>query len=129
MTKNKLIEALKNIKGNPEIKLWNGMVGYWMDISLVESELVKESEEFLRWQVEASWKQDHKSWEIPPDVQTQLDAQIKTLCKSRGWEFTNPFVRPEDEKLWYGKNRKKIVLIDGKKRGKKTWDRLGDISY
>lgn len=129
MKKNKLIELLQNIKGNPEIKLWNGMVGDWMDIALVESELVKESEEFLRWCVETSWKQDNKSWDIPPDVQEQLDAQIKRLCKTREWDFQNPFVKPEDEKRWYGKNRKKIVLIDGKKRGKKAFDRLGDMQY
>jgi len=129
MKKNKLIELLQNIKGNPEVKLWNGMVDDWMDICIVESELVKESEEFLRWQVEAQWKQDNKVWEIPAEVQHQLNETIHHLCKKREWDFPNPYVSAEDEKTWYGKNRKKILLIDGKKRGKTTFDRLGDISY
>lgn len=129
MKKNKLIELLQAIDGNPEVKLWNGMVGDWMDVSLVESELVRESEEFLRWWIEAEWKQDNKTETIPSDVQKELDAVIKERCKNREWDFPNQYVSPEDEKRWYGNNRKKVLLIDGKKRGKTTWDRLGDIGY
>jgi hypothetical protein len=129
MKKNKLIELLQKIEGNPEVKLWNGMVQDWMDIQVVENELVKECKDFVRFRFEASWKQDNKTWEIPPDVQTQLDKQIDEAYKNEEWEFVNPFVSQKDEKLWYGKNRKKILLIDGKKRGKTTFDRLGDMSY
>jgi hypothetical protein len=35
----------------------------------------------------------------------------------------------EDEKRWYGKNKKKFVLINGKIRGKSIEDRLGKVSY
>jgi hypothetical protein len=42
--KDKLIQLLQAIEGNPEIKLWNGMVGDWMDINkLQEGYLYKES--------------------------------------------------------------------------------------
>jgi hypothetical protein len=129
MKKNKLIELLQNIKGNPEIKLWNSMVGDWMDIRIVESELVKESEEFFRWQLEAQWTQDNKVWDIPAEVQRQLDEKVQHLCKKREWDFANPYVSLEDEKRWYDKKRKKILLIDGKKRGKIYYDRIGKISY
>lgn len=127
MKKNKLIELLQSIKGNPEVKIWNGMVGDWMDVCLVESELVKESEEFLRWWIEAEWKQDNNTETIPEDIQKQLDGVIKERCKGREWDFPNNYVK--DKERWYGKNRKKIILIDGKKRGKTTFDRLGEISY
>lgn len=129
MKKNKLIELLQAVKGNPEVKLWNGMVGDWMDISIVESELVKESEEFLRWRIEAEWKQDNKVETIPLDIQKELDKTIKERCKNREWDFPNQYVSLEDEKRWYGKNRKRLILLDGKKRGKTTFDRLGDMSY
>ena len=48
MKKNQLIEQLQKIKGNPEIKMWNGYVDDWMDIKLCEQEFVKESEDFLK---------------------------------------------------------------------------------
>ena len=129
MKKNKLIELLQKIEGNPEVKLWNGMVGDWMDIKIVENELVKECKDFVRFRFEASWKQKNETWEIPPDVQEQLDKKIDKAYKNGEWDFANPFVSFEDEKRWYGKNRKKILLIDGKKRGKTTFDRLGNMSY
>lgn len=129
MKKNKLIEALQKIKGNPEVKLWNGMVEDWMDISLVESELVKESKEFIRWWVEAEWKQENRAEIIPEDIQKELDRVISERCKNSEWSFPNHYLKPEDFSRWYGKNRKKLILIDGKKRGKTTFDRLGDVSY
>ena len=42
MRKNDLIKMLKEIKGNPEVVLWNGMVGDWMPVGkLSESYLTK----------------------------------------------------------------------------------------
>lgn len=129
MKKNKLIEILQKIKGNPDVKLWNGMVGDWMDVEIIESELVKESEEFVRFWHEMSWKKDNKISEIPEDVQEQIEKDIKIHLKEREWEFPNQYVAEKDEKCWYGNNRKKILLINGKKRGKKTWDRMGEMYY
>jgi len=39
MKKNQLIEQLQKIKGNPEIKMWNGYVDDWMNIQLCEQEI------------------------------------------------------------------------------------------
>ena len=129
MKKNQLIALLQNIKGNPEVKLWNGMVEDWMDIEVVESELVKECKEFVRFRFEASWKQENRTFEIPPDVQEEIDEEIEKAYKKEPWEFPNQYVSVEDEKRWYGNNRKKILLINGKLRGKSTYDRLGEMNY
>lgn len=117
------------MKGNPEIKLWNGFVEDWTDFQLSESELVKESDEFVRWWIEASWKNDNNSDEIPADVQERLDEIIKQNLKKRTWDFPNHYLSDEDMKRWYGKNRKRVVLIDAKRKGVTTFDRLGEISY
>jgi hypothetical protein len=43
MKKSKLIAMLNALPGDPDIKLWNGMVGDWMEIdpNLVPQELVR----------------------------------------------------------------------------------------
>jgi hypothetical protein len=130
MKKNQLIEQLQKIKGNPEIKMWNGYVDDWMDIKLCEQEFVKESEDFIRWGVEMEWKEKNQSWEIPEEAQIQIEEVIKEMLKNRQWELPNQYLQTEeDEKRWYGKNKKKFVLINGKIRGKSIEDRLGKVSY
>lgn len=129
MKKNKLIELLQNIKGNPDIKMWNGLVEDWMDIGIVKSELVKRCEEHIRWSIETEWKHNNKSLEIPANVQQHLDEIIKQQVREEEWEFPNPYLDEEAEKRWYGKRKKKVVLIDAKPRNKTYADRLGKISY
>jgi hypothetical protein len=130
MKKNQLIEQLQKIKGNPEIKMWNGYVDDWMDIKLCEQEFVKESEDFIRWGVEMEWKEKNQSWEIPEEAQIQIEEVVKEMLKNRQWELPNQYLQTEeDEKRWYGKNKKKFVLINGKIRGKSIEDRLGKVSY
>jgi hypothetical protein len=129
MKKNKLIEILQNIKGNPDIKVWNGYAEDWQNFDLIEQELVKETEEFIRSRIEADWKVTNKNEIIPEEVQKELDKIITRQLKAREWEFANPYVSGERDKIWYGKNRKKVFLINAKARGKTTFDRLGDIDY
>jgi hypothetical protein len=129
MKKNQLIEQLQKIKGNPEIKMWNGLVEDWMNIEIVECELVKRCAEHIRWRVEMDWKERNKTWEIPADVQTHLDQIIKEQIKTEEWEFPNRYLDEKGEKEWYGKNRKKVVMIESKPRNKTYADRLGKISY
>jgi hypothetical protein len=130
MKKNQLIEQLQKIKGNPEIKMWNGYVDDWMNIQLCEQEFVKESEDFIRWSIEMDWKQRNQKWEIPEEAQIRIEEVIKERLKDRQWELPNQFLQTkEDEELWYGKNKKKFVLINGKTRGKSIEDRLGKVSY
>ena len=130
MKKNQLIEQLQKIKGNPEIKMWNGYVDDWMNIQLCEQEFVKESEDFIRWSIEMAWKERNQKWEIPEEAQIQIEEVIKERLKDRQWELPNQYLQTkEDEDRWYGKNKKKFVLINGKTRGKSIEDRLGEISY
>ena len=130
MKKNQLIKQLQKIKGNPEIKMWNGYVDDWMNFHLVENILVKETEEHIRFVIEMQWKERNKTWEIPPDIQQELDAKVKYRLETDEWETPNEFLRTqEDWDKWYGKNVKRTVFIDAKTRGKKSWDRLGDIRY
>ena len=130
MRKNQLIEQLQKIKGNPEIKMWNGYVDDWMNIQLCEQEFVKESEDFIRWSIEMAWKQRNQKWEIPEEAQIQIEEVIKERLKDRQWELPNQYLQTkEDEERWYGKNKKKFVLINGKTRGKSIEDRLGKVSY
>ncbi len=129
MRKNQLIEQLQKIKGNPEIKMWNGLVEDWMNIEIVECELVKQCAEHIRWGIEAEWKKQNRSEEIPADVQQYLDQIIKEQIREEEWDFPNQYLDKEGEKRWYGKNRKKVVMIDAKRRNKTCADRLGEISY
>lgn len=130
MTKNALIAKLQKIEGNPEIKVWNGAVGDWMNFQLQEDyEFVKETEEFTRFSVEAKWKIDNNTDVIPEDVQIILDEKIKRKVRSLEWDFPNRYVSPEDFEKWYGKKRKKILFIEPLPRGKEEYDRWGKISY
>lgn len=130
MRKNKLIELLQSIEGNPEILLWNGYVGDYMDIDkdLAERSLVKMTfphyvntiwMEELRDNPELGW--DHK---FSDEKMLSLKKSYKQYIK---WEF-NEYVYTEDiaEKHYM---EKQIVLINSKPRGVKTFDRWGDISY
>jgi hypothetical protein len=116
MKKNQLIEQLQKIKGNPDIKMWNGLVEDWMNIEIVECELVKRCAENVRWGIETEWKQKNRSKEIPADVQKYLDQIIKEQIREEEWEFPNKYLDEEGEKRWYGKNRKKVVMIDAKRK-------------
>jgi hypothetical protein len=130
MKKNQLIEQLQKIKGNPEIKMWNGYVDDWMNIQLCEQEFVKESEDFIRWSIEMAWKERNQKWEIPEEAQIQIEEVIKERLKDRQWELPNQYLQTkEDEERWYAKNKKKFVLINGKTRGKSIEDRLGKVHY
>jgi hypothetical protein len=108
----------------------NGYVDDWMNIQLCEQEFVKESEDFIRWSIEMAWKERNQKWEIPEEAQIQIEEVIKERLKDRQWELPNQYLQTkEDEDRWYGKNKKKFVLINGKTRGKSIEDRLGEISY
>lgn len=125
MKKSELIKLLTDIKGNPEITLWNGYVGDWMPIdkTLVELELVKESSEHIRRSINNERFCDGLS----PISDAELLKNIKN--NHSAWILPNEFV-PEDEmNEWYGKSRKKILVLQPKLRGKSVFDRNGNIEY
>ena len=128
MKKSKLIDLLNKLEGDPEIKLWNGMVGDWMDIDpeLVPSDLVKQT--LTHWlemcRVEECITRKDWDYQMPPDEVAEL---TKKYPKLHQWEL-NPYVTLEDvqEKRY---QLKKIYILNAKTKGVKTFDRQGGIEY
>lgn len=129
MKKNDLIELLNNIEGNPEIKLWNGYVGDFMDIDkVVPSDLVKITFNFYvemcRLERCMDTGEDRKTFVFSHDEMVELR---KCYKKHYDWEF-NEYVTDEDiAKKKYSK--KSIMILNAKTRGKKTFDRIGVLEY
>ena len=128
MKKSKLIEMLNRLEGDPEIKLWNGMVGDWMDIDreLVPSDLVKQT--LAHWlemcRVEECKTRRDWDYQMPAEEVARLK---KDYNKVNPWEL-NPYVTLEDvqEKRYSLKN---IYILNAKTKGVTSFDRLGDIDY
>lgn len=128
MKKSKLIELLSALPGDPDIKLWNGMVGDWMEIDpvLVHQDLVKQTLEHWLEMCRLEDCSERKDWDyqIPKE---EVDRLTKNYNSVHQWEM-NPYITLEDIKKKHYK-MKKILLLQPKIRGIKTWDRMGDISY
>ena len=126
MRKNKLIQLLQAIKGNPDIKLWNGSVGDWMDIDrLQEGYLYKNTLAHYLESCRIESCIDIKDWEYQqsPEEISKLTQYHKTLQWNHS-EFIE--CHPDAQKHY---TKKKVIFLAPKPRGVKTWDRLGDIYY
>lgn len=128
MKKSKLIEMLNALPGDPEIKLWNGMVGDWMDISpaLVPSDLVKETLDHWLEMCRLEECVDRRDWTYQMPAEEIADL-TKRYPKVHKWEL-NPYVTLDDVKKKHY-NLKKIFILNAKIKGEKSYDRMGDISY
>ena len=141
MRKNDFIKMLESIKGNPEIMLWNGMVGDVVPISskTEEVELYKDSLEYKQSLYEGEYilslnklvKAD-KLPELPdkPEFHEKLKSlrqEAEAKYKREKYEYRLYI----DEKLVKsGKVKtKKVVVIQPRIVGKSSWDRLGEINY
>jgi hypothetical protein len=127
MKKSKLIELLQSIKGNPDIMLWNGIVGDVVDLKpkLVEVRLVKQTQSFYLEMCRLQDCRDRKDWsyQMPKD-------EVEQLIKSyKSFEYEeNPYVYKED--IDKGNYQQKIVyVLDAKLTGKTSYSRSGDITY
>lgn len=118
MRKNDLIKRLNDIPGNPEIVLWNGYVQDYqaVDKTIDEIELVKHSKEFIETCLR------HEGLEPSRAV-------VEAISNAQEWTFPNEFTNEAERKRWYGKNRKKVLILSGKPRGLKWFDRTGGVSY
>lgn len=128
MKKSKLIELLNSIPGDPEVKLWNGLVGDWVDIEnkAYQLDLVRQTEQHYIERVRIDECIARKDWEyqLPEEYVSKLKAGYKKVCV---WE-QNDFVTREDikEKRYAVKT---VYAIQAKNKGVSTWDRAGNISY
>ncbi len=126
MRKNKLIQLLQDIEGNPEIKLWNGMVSDWMDIeNLVESYLYKVTLdhylETCRW--EMARRIGHLDYVLPQDKLDKLTKEYKHIqWKESEYVYHHDLVQKYHIK-------KKVFYLAAKPRNITTWDRVGNLSY
>lgn len=128
MRKNTLIKLLTSIKGNPDIVLWNGLVGDYQDIDseLIEGSLVKQTLKEYIESYRAEQCVAHKDWEFKfsPDRLIKLEQQYKTACH---WEH-NPFIDSTDIETKRYKS-KKVMYIQPKIKGETYIDRVGKITY
>lgn len=126
MKKSKLIALLNAIEGDPDMVLWNGIVGDWMNVgSIVKGELVKQTLEHYLEMCRLQDCQERKDWDYQMPAE-EID-RLKKFYKTFDYE-TNPYVSEEDIKLKRYK-KKTIYFIDAKKRGLTDFGRGGDVSY
>lgn len=124
MRKNQLIEILKNIKGNPEIMVWNGFVEDYQSISkqLIESKVYKLSFEGYKERVNLERVVRDNLPPLPED-------ELKVLYKRHkiGQYEAYNYYPPDDNDKAY--NKKTVYVIEPKATGKTHFDRLGTITY
>lgn len=122
MRKNKLLEILNNIPGNPEIHLWNGFVGDYQPIKeLVKVDLYKLSFKGYKERVNLQRMLRDK-------LPAYSDEEIKQLYnkhKIGQWELFS-YYPPSIED---GYCKKSVYLVEAKTTGKSTVDRLGPLHY
>lgn len=129
MKKSKLIELLNTLEGDPDIVLWNGMVGDWADISpkLAEGRLVKET---LKWYLRfAAMEKRRDLNDFAVELTPEEVEECKVDYKREKFDWViGEFV--SDKAIAEGHYKeKRVVFIDAEPRGVDTWDRLGKISY
>ena len=132
MRKNELIELLQNIKGNPEVKLWNPYVEDYNPILDVKTDtLYKESVGFIFDWLKAEIYQKERRWELTTNEIEQLKSRAKEIHKSREYGLPNEYVTEEEKDRWYQKRTKSIIVLSPKKVGKTSYgvSRASDIEY
>lgn len=133
MKKNKLIELLNSIDGNPEIVLWNGYASDYMHIDPVIEPLVlkKESIEFIFICLKCEYCEINRTYDIPESKINELKQRAEELHKKRDWEIPNQFLSKEEAKSWYGTKSRKLYILNAKMRNKTSYgmNRSSDIKY
>ena len=124
MRKNQLIEILKNIKGNPEIMIWNGIVEDMQPIAkgVVECKLYKMSFEGYKERVNLQRVLKDNLPELPDD-------ELKALYKKHKigqYEAFNYYPPDDNDKAY---NKKTVFVLEPKVTEKTHFDRLGTITY
>ncbi len=114
-------DLIKILEQNPDmdVKIYNGVVDDWMDISVDTIRLVKEKPSFVLKMYNLSRLHSN----LPPVGKKD----IKFFKRGSSWEFESNYVDYERDKKEY--SFKKILLIQGIRRGKTVFDRIGSINY
>lgn len=125
MRKNDLIAYLQSIKGNPEVLLWNGFVSDWHSIEPCITKLTKMDKKYFLEFRRMERCIDTKNWEYQLTAEELQQAEKSYSNHEYGYD---EFVDQEDLKEKRYK-QKQVIMLQGKPRGVKTWDRLGGIEY
>lgn len=126
MRKNDLIRKLQQLKGNPEVMLWNGIVGDFMPVGkIVESTLVKQTKEYYFETCRLEDCRDAGNWTL--QLSDEEKQKLSKYYSSFQYE-DNPYVTEEDIKLKRYK-QKRVIAIDAKQTGKRYQDHRGHIDY
>ena len=126
MKKDKLIEILQGMEGNPEVVLWNGFVNDYNHIGTITEDCMrKESDETLRTIYGMTCQEESR-----PFVETEYKTWRKKRRGRESWEFPNEAIAFEQVIVskWYGP-KKKVILISMKRRDKSYSDRIGKMYY
>lgn len=115
MKKNELIELLSQMKGNPDVVVWNGFVEDWMPLGKPEkASLVQQSKKkSLHF---------HNLRRINKGLEPETDASKMAPSE---WTFGE---RKLEGVEIYDK-KKNVIMLVMRKRGISTFDRMGDIEY
>lgn len=114
MKKNDLIKMLLGIEGNPDVLMYNGSVCDWQHVALklvvlkrikksVHGEIIKKERPYL--------------------TNDQVSSKLKK--RKENWSL-NEIGLMEDARVY---ESKKAILLSGKRRGIKVFDRAGTIEY
>mgnify|MGYP004625076555 CR=1 FL=1 len=112
--------------------MWNGFVGDYQKVSpnVEETLLFKECADSIFKNLVFEEMKNRKSFdELPEDIMIKLKEEAKEYASKREWDLRNPYFDNEAAKRVYGKNKKKVVILELKNRGKESFDRLGTFSY
>ena len=131
MKKNKLIELLTDIKGNPEIYLWNGYVEDFVDIDkdFIPDKLYKESYDHVLNCITMERMIDKGDFNITEAETLDCAKVAREVHAKRSWDFPNMYTTEDERKTWYQPRTKNIVIINTKERGKRYSDRAGSVQY
>jgi len=127
MRKDQLIKLLQEIEGNPEVVIWNGHVGDYMHIDKpVQSDLVKMTKDY--WiesvRLEECVDRGDFTYQLPEHEVKELERRHRNEIP---WECGEYVTEEDVDRNRY--KRKRVVFIQVKKRGVKTFDRVGVIEY
>lgn len=118
MKKNKLIELLQNIKGNPDIVIWNGLAEDYHHINRIKSVyLYKQSKEKKLKDIDNERFRNGFEPITVDQVQGEDD-----------YEFPNPYFDDQDISHYYNK-KKKVWIIEPKIRNKTSTGRVSSFKY
>lgn len=131
MRKNQLIALLQEIKGNPEVMVWNGLVDDYMPLGNVNTNtLYKQSVEFIYRTLVYNYQERNNSFDSPPEnTQKKLREKAIALFKKETYELPNMFLDQDQFVDWYGNNKKTIISLNPKPTGKVSVGRSCNLTY